>query len=156
MTPAGETSDDCGEIIDLLLIEPNHGDVRLFEENFKEGKIFNSIHAVSDGEEALAFINQRGEYEEAPQPDIILLEPQLPGKSGMEVLSELKNTPKVTDIPIVVLTSSELGKDIVKSHDLEADEYIRKPVGAEDFIEFVQEVENFWLAVVRNNGNSGG
>lgn len=152
MASADNTGDDdLGTPIDILLIEPNHRDVRLFEENFREGKIVNTIHATSDGDTALDFINQRGEYEDSPQPDIILLEPQLPGTSGMDVLSELKNQPELNDIPIIVLTSSETGEAIVKSHELEADEYLQKPVAAADFVEFVQDVEDFWLAIVQND-----
>lgn len=151
MASVDETSDDdIGDPIDILLIEPNHRDVRLFEENFKQGKILNTIHTAADGEAALDFLNRRGEYEDAPQPDIILLEPQLPGTSGMELLSELKNEPELRDIPVIVLTSSETGEAIVKSHELDADEYIQKPVAAADFVEFVQEVEDFWLAIVQD------
>jgi CheY-like chemotaxis protein len=152
--PSGENINDEGEMIDILLVEPNQGDVRLFEENLKQGKIFNNIHTVSDGEAALDFVNQQGEYEEVPRPDLILLEPQLPGKSGMEVLSELNNEPELKEIPVIILTSSEVGQEIVKSHGLEADEYIRKPVEAEEFVTFAKEVEDFWLAVVQNDGES--
>ncbi|QLK26394.1 response regulator [Natrinema zhouii] len=150
MASADETDDtEIGEVIDILLIEPNHGDVRLFEENFEEGKIVNAIHCVSDGEDALDFVHQRGSYDDAPQPDLILLEPQLPGISGMKVLSELNNEPALSEIPVVVLTSSEMGEDIVRSHGLEADEYIRKPVEADEFVEFVHSIEDFWFAIVR-------
>lgn len=143
-------SDDIEGAIDILLVEPNPGDTRLFTENFRDAKFMNTIHAVSDGDEAIDFLYQRNEYEDAPQPDLILLEPQLPGKSGREVLTELNNESALSDIPVIVLTSSETGEDIVKSHDLKADEYIRKPVETEEFIEFVQEVEDFWFAIVRN------
>lgn len=154
MASANETSDDdMGDVIDILLVEPNHGDVRLFEENFKEGKILNTVHTVSDGETALDFVNQRGDYADAPAPDIILLEPQLPGKSGMEVLSELKNEPALSEIPVIVLTSSEAAEDVVKSHDLEADSYMQKPVEAEEFVGFVQEVEDFWLAIIQSEND---
>lgn len=153
-SPSGENDNETGEMIDILLVEPNQGDVRLFEENLEQGKIFNTIHTVSNGEAALDFVNQQGEYEEVPRPDLILLEPQLPGKSGMEVLSELNNEPELKEIPVIILTSSEVGQEIVKSHGLEADEYIRKPVEAEEFVTFAKEVEDFWLAIVQNNGES--
>ncbi|MDG5761944.1 response regulator [Natronococcus sp. A-GB1] len=155
-SPSGESNSETGELIDILLVEPNHGDIRLFEENLEQGKIFNTIHTVSNGEAALDFVNQRGEYEEVPQPDLILLEPQLPGKSGMEVLSELNNEPELKEIPVIVLTSSEAGQEIVKSHGLEADEYIQKPVEAEEFVTFAKEVEDFWLAIIQDNGESDG
>ena len=136
------------EAIDILLVEPNPGDTRLFTETFREAKIMNTIHAVSDGESALDFLNERGEYADGPRPDIVLLDPQLPGKSGMEVLAEMRNEPELNEIPIVVLTSSDMGADLVESHGLEADTYIRKPVEPEEFVSFVQSVEDYWLAIV--------
>lgn len=154
MDSADEMSDeDIGEEIDILLIEPNPGDTRLFTENFRDTKLTNTIHAVSDGDEALDFVYQRNDREDVPRPDLILLEPQFPGKSGTGVLSELNDEPALSDIPAIVLTSSEAGEDIVKSHDLEANEYIRKPVETEDFVEFVREVEDFWFAIVKNENN---
>ncbi|WP_226041919.1 response regulator [Natrinema sp. DC36] len=153
MASADETGEtDLGEVVDILLVEPNHGDVRLFEENFEEGKIANAVHTVSDGEAALEFVHQRGDYADVPQPDLILLEPQLPGKSGMEVLAELKGEPVLSEIPVVVLTSSKMGEDIVRSHDLEADEYIQKPVETDEFVEFVQSIEDFWFAIIKTDG----
>lgn len=135
--------------IDILRVEPNPGDSRLFEENFRDAKILNMIHTVSDGDAALDFVHQRGDYSDKPRPDIILLEPQLPGKSGMDVLSELKNDPVLTEIPVIVLTSSDAGEQIVQSHGIEADTYIQKPVEPEEFVEFVQSVEEFWFAIVQ-------
>ena len=154
MASADEGSDrDIGDTIDILLVEPNPGDSRLFEENLRGAKIINDIHTVTDGAEALDLVHQRGDYEDVPRPDLILLEPQLPGKSGMDVLSELNNEPALNEIPVVVLTSSDLGEDIVKSNGLEADDYIRKPMETEDFVEFVQEVEEFWFAIVKNEND---
>ncbi|PGF17611.1 response regulator [Natrinema sp. CBA1119] len=154
MASADETNEtDLGEVVDILLVEPNHGDVRLFEENFEDGKIANAVHTVSDGEAALDFVHQRGDYGDVPQPDLILLEPQLPGKSGMEVLAELKDEPVLNEIPVVVLTSSKMGEDIVRTHGLEADEYIRKPVETDEFVEFVQSIEDFWFAIIKTDGD---
>lgn len=150
MASADETGEtDMGEAIDILLVEPNPGDTRLFEENFRDAKLMNAVHAVTDGDEALDFLHGRDEYEDAPRPDLILLEPQLPGTSGMELLSELKNEPPLDEIRVIALTSSEMGEEIVRSHGLEADEYIRKPVEPEEFIGFVREVEDFWFAIVK-------
>ncbi|MFD1565410.1 response regulator [Haloarchaeobius amylolyticus] len=146
MTTDGEYSADP---IDILLVEPNPGDSRLFEENFSDAKLLNTIHTVSDGESALEFVHQRGEYANEPRPDIVLLEPQLPGKRGMDVLSELKNEPSLDEIPVVVLTSSDAGAEIVRSHGLEADAYMRKPIEPEEFVEFVRSVEEFWFAIVQ-------
>ncbi|WP_440771231.1 response regulator [Natronorubrum sp. DTA28] len=150
MAPADDESDgEIGETIDILLVEPNPGDTRLFEENFRDAKLMNAVHAVTNGEKALEFVHQRGEYADSPRPDLILLEPQLPGQSGMEVLAQLNGEPPLREIPVIVLTSSEVGESIVKSHDLEADAYIQKPVETDEFIEFVQEVEEFWFAIVK-------
>ncbi|WP_254530384.1 response regulator [Natrinema gelatinilyticum] len=135
--------------IDILLVEPNPGDTRLFTESFDEANLTNSIATVSDGDAALDFVYQRGDYEDAVDPDLVLLEPQLPGKSGIEVLSELKNEPAFQDLPVVVLTSSDVGEEIVKSHGIDADYYSRKPVDPKDFLEFVQEIEEFWLTIVQ-------
>ncbi|QLG47824.1 response regulator [Natrinema halophilum] len=135
--------------IDILLVEPNPGDTRLFTESFGEANLTNSVHTVADGEAALDFVHQRGDYEDKPDPDLILLEPQLPGKSGIDVLSTLKNEPSLQEIPVVALTSSEIGEEIVKSHGIDADHYSRKPVEPNDFLEFVQEIEEFWLTIVQ-------
>ncbi|WP_224448523.1 response regulator [Haloprofundus salilacus] len=135
--------------IEILLVEPNPGDVRLFTESFKEAQISNHVHTVSDGDSALDFLYQRGEYSDESCPDLILLDPQLPGTSGMDVLRELNNEPALNNLPVVVLTSSDLGKEIVKSQGLDADTFIQKPVEVDEFVEFVQSVEEFWLTITR-------
>ncbi len=149
-------TDDEGatDHIDILLVEPNPGDSRLFEEQFRDAKLVNTIHTVTDGEAALDLLHQRGEYADEPRPDIVLLEPQLPGRSGIEVLSELKDDPVLSEIPVVVLTSSDAGEKVVQSHGLEADTYLQKPVEPEDFVEFVRSVEEFWFAIVQNPSQS--
>lgn len=138
-----------GEPIEILLIEPNPGDTRLFTESFKDAQITNRIYAVSDGETALDFVHQRGEYASVSRPDIVLLDPQLPDTSGTDVLSELDADPALREIPVVILTSSAVEEEIVKSRDFEADAYIQKPVEPEEFVEFVGSVEEFWFTIVR-------
>ena len=140
------------EPVDILLVEPNEGDTRLFAEHFAEAKILNAVYSVSDGEAAIDFVRQRGEYADEPRPDVILLDPQLPGKSGMEVLAELNDDPSLSEIPVVVLTSSEVGERIAREHGLDADAYLRKPVEPAEFVEFVQSVEEFWLTIIRRDG----
>ncbi|QCW04780.1 response regulator [Natrinema pallidum] len=139
------------EQIDILLVEPNPGDSRLFEEQFADAKLLNTIHVVPDGDSALDVVHQRNEYADEPCPDIVLLEPQLPGKSGIDVLSELKEDPVLAEIPVIVLTSSDAGEKIVQSHGLEADSYMQKPVEPEDFVEFVRSIEEFWFAIVQTS-----
>lgn len=136
------------EQIEILLIEPNPGDCRLFAESFKEAKITNTLHTVSDGEAALDFIHQRGEYADSPRPDLVLLEPQLPGAESQDVLTALKDD-AFEDVPVVVLSSSDTEEDILKSHAFEADHYLQKPIETGEFVEFVQSVEDFWLAIVQ-------
>ncbi len=104
---------------------------------------------MTNGEDALDFLHGRGEYESNACPDLVLLEPQLPGKSGMEILSELNDEPALAEIPVVVLTGSDAEEDIVKSQDVDADHYIQKPVTPDDFFQFVRSIEDFWFAIVQ-------
>lgn len=138
-----------GEIADILLVEPNPGDTRLFSENFIDAKFANSIHAVTDGESALDFLYQRGEYSEVSCPDIVLLDPVLPGNGGSDVLAELKNEPALRDIIVVLMTSSEAEEAFLESTEIEPDTCIEKPIEPDEFLAFAQSVEDFWLAVVR-------
>lgn len=134
--------------IEILLVEDNPGDARLTQEALREGKIRNNLHHVKDGVEALAFLKREGAYVKVPTPDLILLDLNLPRKDGRQVLGEIKEDPRLRLIPVVVLTTSEAEKDIVKSYELHANCYITKPVDLEKFIEIVRAIESFWLAVV--------
>ena len=133
----------------ILLVEDNPGDVRLTKEAFKQGRIENDLHVVSDGIEALAFLSQEVEYADAPRPDLILLDLNLPGKGGEEVLEELKEDPVLRSIPVIVLTSSRAEEDVVKSYELHANAYLTKPVDPDEFIQTVRAFEKFWFSVVR-------
>ncbi|HEV2160984.1 MAG TPA: response regulator [Stellaceae bacterium] len=134
--------------IEILLVEDNPGDARLTQEALREGKIRNNLHHARDGVEALAFLKREGEFAKAPMPDLVLLDLNLPRKDGREVLAEMKQDPRLRAIPVVVLTTSEAENDIVRSYELHANCYITKPVGLEQFISIVREIESFWLAVV--------
>lgn len=134
--------------IEILLVEDNPGDARLTQEALHEGKIRNNLHHARDGVEALAFLKREGEFAKAPTPDLVLLDLNLPRKDGREVLAEMKQDPRLRTIPVVVLTTSEAENDIVRSYELHANCYITKPVGLEQFIAIVREIESFWLAVV--------
>lgn len=134
--------------IEILLVEDNPGDARLTQEALHEGKIHNNLHHARDGVEALAFLKREGEFANAPKPDLVLLDLNLPRKDGREVLAEMKQDSRLRTIPVVVLTTSEAEKDIVQSYELHANCYITKPVGLEQFISIVREIESFWLAVV--------
>lgn len=139
---------DCNPA-DILLVEDNPGDIRLTQEAFKEGQVNNTLHVVEDGIEALDFLFQRNEFADAPRPDIILLDLNLPGKDGDEVLQELRNDPDLRHIPVIILTSSGAQEDVVKSYGLCANAYLTKPVDPAEFIDVVRTFEQFWLSIVR-------
>jgi chemotaxis family two-component system response regulator Rcp1 len=134
--------------IELLLVEDNPGDVRLTQEALREGKVRNHLNVVADGVEALAFLRREGQYANAPQPDLILLDLNLPKKSGREVLAEIKEDPALKRIPVVILTVSKAEEDVLKSYNLHANCYITKPVDLDQFLEVVKSIEDFWLTVV--------
>ncbi len=135
--------------INILLVEDNPGDVRLTQEVFKEGKIKNILHVVMDGEEALDYLNKRGKYTTAETPDLVLLDLNLPKIDGREVLEEIKNTPKLKRIPVIVLTTSDAQADILKMYDNHANCYITKPVDFSQFMNVVKSIEDFWLTIVK-------
>jgi two-component system, chemotaxis family, response regulator Rcp1 len=135
--------------IEILLVEDNPGDVRLTKEALKDGKVLNNLNVVADGVEAMAFLRKEGKYADAPTPELILLDLNLPKKDGREVLSEIKNQQDLKRIPVVILTSSAAEQDIVKSYNLHANCYITKPVDLDKFIHVVRTIEQFWLTVVK-------
>jgi chemotaxis family two-component system response regulator Rcp1 len=135
--------------IEILLVEDNPSDVRLIQEAFKEVKLRNCLSVVGDGEEGLMFLKQEGMYRDAPRPDLILLDLNLPRMDGRELLERIKKCPQLHRIPVVVLTSSKAEEDIVRSYDLHANCYITKPVDLNQFIRIVQSIEQFWLTIVR-------
>ena len=135
--------------VEILLVEDNEGDVGLVEEVFEDAKIRNTLHVAEDGEEAMLFLNKEKPFVNAPTPDIILLDLNLPQKDGREVLEEIKTDDKLKRIPVVVLTTSKAEEDIVRSYDLHANSYITKPVDFDQFIRVIKSIEDFWLEVVR-------
>jgi two-component system, chemotaxis family, response regulator Rcp1 len=137
------------EPIEILLVEDNPGDARLAQEALKENKVHNNLHHVEDGVEAMQFLRRQAEYSQVPLPDLILLDLNLPRKDGREVLAELKEDSELKHIPIVVLTTSEAERDLLKSYDLHANAYVVKPVDLDRFIEIVQAIEVFWFTIVK-------
>ena len=135
--------------IEILLVEDNPGDVRLTREALRENKVNNNLHVAVDGAEALDFLFRRGKYVDAPHPDLVLLDLNLPKKNGREVLAEVKADPLLRRIPVVILTTSDAEQDILASYDLHANCYITKPVDLDRFIEVVKSIEGFWLCVVK-------
>jgi two-component system, chemotaxis family, response regulator Rcp1 len=142
------SNDKNGRSIEVLLVEDNPGDVRLTMEVLKEEKMLLNVSVVGDGEEALAFLRKEDKYASAAQPDLILLDLNLPKKDGREVLAEIKGDPHLMLIPVVVLTTSTAEQDILKTYELHANCYIKKPVDFEQFTRVVKVIEDFWFNVV--------
>lgn len=137
-----------GRPIEILLIEDNPGDQRLAQETLKDSRILNRLHIVEDGEQAMAFLRREGGYADAPRPDLIVLDLNLPRRDGREVLREVKEDPDLRRIPVVVLTISEAEEDVLRSYDLHANCYITKPIDLEQFSRVVKSVEGFWFTIV--------
>ncbi len=137
------------QLIDILIVEDNLGDVRLIRESLREGKLLNRLSAVTDGHEAMAFLRKQGRYAESSRPDLILLDLNLPRKDGREVLAEIKADPDLEFIPVVILTSSQAEEDILKSYKMHANCYVTKPVDLEKFIAIVRGIEDFWVGIVK-------
>lgn len=137
-----------GRPVEILLVEDNPGDVILTEEAFSDAKISNNLHVVNDGEQAIAYLNKEDGYEDAIRPDLILLDLNLPKIDGREVLDYVKHSDKLRTIPVVVLTSSEAERDIVKTYNLYANSYIVKPISLDEFVRIVSAIEDFWFSVV--------
>jgi two-component system, chemotaxis family, response regulator Rcp1 len=135
--------------IEVLLVEDSPGDVRLTKEAFKDAKVHINLHVASDGAKAMAFLKCEGEYANAPRPDLILLDLNLPKKDGREVLAEIKENQKLKSIPVVILTTSSSEADILRSYQLHANCYITKPVGLEGFLTVVKSIDSFWLSIVQ-------
>jgi CheY-like chemotaxis protein len=138
-----------GVPIEILLVEDNPGDVRLTVEALKEAKVRNNLHVAPDGVEAMEFLRRTGAHAEAPRPDLVLLDLNLPRKDGREVLQEIKTDPDLDLIPVVVLTTSQAEQDVLESYQLHANAYVTKPVDLERFLQVVRSIENFWLEIVR-------
>jgi chemotaxis family two-component system response regulator Rcp1 len=133
--------------IDILLVEDNPGDVRLTKEALSDAKVLNRLTVAVDGVEALAALRREGRFANAPRPDIILLDLNLPRKDGRAVLAEIKKDPNLRRIPVVVLTTSIAEEDILRTYDLHANCYIAKPLDLEEFITVVKSIEDFWFTV---------
>lgn len=133
----------------ILLVEDEPADARLTQIALQKAKLHNVLHIVRDGEEALDFLHQRGNHVEAPRPDLVLLDLNLPRISGYGVLEEIRSSDFLSMIPVIVLTTSAAQRDIVESYKRNANCYISKPVGAEEFLAVVRSIEEFWLTIVK-------
>ncbi|GGJ88656.1 response regulator [Deinococcus aquiradiocola] len=135
--------------IEILLVEDNEPDVILTQEAFQDARIANHLHVTRDGVEAMAFLRREPPFQDAPTPDVVLLDINMPRKSGLEVLEEVKHDPLLRHIPVVILTTSQADEDILRSYQNHASSYIVKPVGFENFYQAIRAFETYWLSFVR-------
>jgi CheY-like chemotaxis protein len=135
--------------IEILLVEDNEPDIDLTKEALEEFHFVNNLHIVKDGEDALDFLYKKKQYKDAPDPDLILLDLNLPKKDGLEVLAEIKTKEELKVIPVVILTTSEAEEDIIKSYKLHANCYITKPLDLNQFLEVIKTFGNFWLSIAK-------
>jgi CheY-like chemotaxis protein len=138
-----------GTSIEILLVEDDPGDVLMTREALADSKLLNTLHVVDNGEEAIAFLRRENSYNDAPRPDLILLDLNLPRVDGREVLSIVKNDPSLRQIPVVILTTSDAEEDVLRSYDLHANAYVTKPVDFEAFVRVIRQIDDFFLTVVR-------
>jgi CheY-like chemotaxis protein len=139
----------AGRAIDVLLIEDDPGDEVITREAFEHNKIKNNLHVAHDGEEGLDFLYRRGKFENAPRPDLVLLDLNLPKYDGRQLLEQIKSDPDLSHIPVVVLTTSSAEEDILRSYQLHANAYVTKPVDLDQFMEAVRQIDEFFVQVVR-------
>ena len=142
------TSDEKSRQIEILLVEDNPGDARLTQEAMRAAKMNNVLHVVEDGEQAMEFLRRRSRFKDAPRPDLILLDLNLPKKDGRAVLAEVKADPDLRRIPVVVLTTSRSEEDVMQAYDMHANAYVTKPVNLDQFMRIVALIDEFWLKVV--------
>jgi CheY-like chemotaxis protein len=140
------------EKIKILMVEDNPADAELTKETMEDCKILHDLFIVSDGVEAMEFLRKEKDYSNAPTPDLVLLDLNLPRKDGREVLAEMKNSESLRRIPVIILTSSQAEEDVLKSYDLQASAYVTKPVDLDGFSKIVRALEEFWFTVVRFPG----
>ncbi len=137
------------DVVDVLLVEDDPGDVLMTREAFEHHKIRNKLHVVADGVEALQFLRREGPHAGAPRPGLVLLDLNLPRKDGRQVLAEIKSDDSLRSIPVVVLTTSEAEEDILRSYDLHANAYVTKPVDFDRFIDVIRQIDDFFVTVVK-------
>ena len=137
-----------GRPIEILMVEDTPTDVLITKEAISQARLVNSLHVVEDGEEAMAFLRRQGQYANMPRPDLVLLDWNLPRKSGKEVLADVKSDEHLKIIPVVILTSSKAEVDVLRAYGLHANAYITKPVDFSSFVELVTSLNHFWFSIV--------
>jgi CheY-like chemotaxis protein len=142
------------ELVDVLLVEDDPGDVLMTKEAFEHHRIRNNLHVVSDGEQAMLFLHKLGDYADVPTPGLILLDLNLPRRNGLEVLAELKADSDLLSIPVVILTTSQAQEDVLRSYSLHANAYISKPVDFDKFTGVIRQIDDFFLTLVKLPGTA--
>jgi len=135
--------------VEILLVEDNPVDILVTREALEEARVHNKVHVAEDGEEAMDFLYQRGKFADAPRPDLILLDLNLPKKSGIEILAEIKENSNLLNIPVVVLTTSEAESDVLTTYCLHANCFITKPVDMDQFTQVIRSINGFWFNIVK-------
>ena len=135
--------------VNILLVEDSDDDVILVRAALKHGRVANDLFVVHNGDDAMAFILNRGRYADSPRPDLVLLDLNLPGRTGQEVLEEIKQTPQLRSIPVIVLTTSTEERDIMRAYEEQANAYVAKPLDLDEFFDAIRMFEDFWLTLVR-------
>ena len=141
------------KLVSILLAEDQEADIELVRQATKGSKIYNTLYVVRNGIELMSFLRKENEYKDVPTPDLILLDLNMPLKSGREALAEIRADPALTHLPIVVMTSSATEEDILKSYQLHASCYVQKPLTMAEFEKVVQNIEHFWFSIVRLPNN---
>ena len=140
---------DISKPVEIFLVEDNQGDIDLIREVLEEGKLKNTLNVAVDGEEALNYLKKKGKYANATRPDLVILDLNLPRKDGREVLDDMKSSPDLKSIPVVIMTTSREEEDVIKMYNLHANCYITKPIDFLQFIKVVRSIEDFWFTIVR-------
>ena len=140
---------DIAKPVEIFLVEDNQGDIDLIREVLEEGKLKNTLNVAVDGEEALNYLKKKGKYANATRPDLVILDLNLPRKDGREVLDDMKSSPDLKSIPVVIMTTSREEEDVLKMYNLHANCYITKPIDFIQFIKVVHSIEDFWFTIVR-------
>jgi len=135
--------------IEILLVEDSPADTELAEEVLRDAKVANVVHAVDNGDDAIAFVRRTGRFAAKPRPDLILLDLNLPGRDGREVLEEIKEDPELRTIPVIVLTTSAEASDVQRAYKSHVNAYITKPLDLDAFTSVARSIEDFWLTLVR-------
>lgn len=142
-------SSEDGNQVTILAVEPNSDDAQLLREVFDDAMLVNTLHIVDSGDAALDFLYHRNDYADSPRPNLILLDPEVPGTPGEQILTKLDEEPQLRRTPVIVMSKSDSREDIVRSYDLNANAYIRKPIDHDEFAKTLQAIEDFWFRIVR-------